>query len=204
VTIRQELSVLFDAWRTVHERYVRSVRDKPDCIWWSDERANIGALIGAAALVGWPAVQEFQDPRVKRQHRGDLWVQLPSQRGVFFEAKSCYVSASTPGNICRGMRAAHERSREQATKIANRMDRRDAVARITFASPRWRRKPGNKDVEKWLAQAVPWCRLITKAARGSSGDVEEWCGLPEGYETPREDGWHYPGVLLFGELLTRR
>lgn len=190
------LKRVFECWREIHCRYHEQVTLPPrkgdrerraDCIWWTTERGNVGALAAAAWLARAPAVEEYRDCAVRRRERVDMWMRLDGA-SVHVEAKLVWLKLGrSVANDAETVDGKLSSLRKQCARI----DDCERTLAITFVVPFGERATQESAIAHLNAvlQAMKSPRNVL-AWFGVDGRVPRW---------DRSDGLgRYPGVLMVG------
>jgi hypothetical protein len=197
------LKRVFECWREIHCRYHGQVslprRDgdrerRADCIWWTTERGNVGALAAAAWLARAPAVEEYRDCAVQPRERVDMWMQLDGA-SVHVEAKMHWLDLKDLGGEDT-MLAGIEDELSRIEKESARIQGCERHLALVFVVP--------YGIGLTQEAATRHLGAVVKPM-SSPRHVQAWFGVDAcvpHWEGPDHPG-HYPGVLMVGQVTER-
>lgn len=211
---------VFERWLVINKEYIERYKSSTDseytdCLYWYNERANVGALASAAWLSGGVALEEYSSDKEDEksgqfQGRRDLYFDYDGHC-ILCEAKIKWLD---PGDVDKQVREIGDEM-EEAVKATRQSCKGETWASIglalVFVVPRSNRFEGGGAEKRDLAKDSAWIeRLLatlqaTRDLRGN-GERNHTCDLLASLQTKdmpirsKKTGREYNQVILIGSV----
>lgn len=181
-----------EAWAFNLERYCR-LADVGDIPYYTNERANVGFLAGAAWSAGAIAMEEFPCDKGTTGNevsgRVDLWICSENGKEEYIEAK--FKSVSVHGNYINQINKVMEKAIAAAQHTKGDSDSRTvAISFIAFEI----NEPSSDKVLEYSENA------LIDISKQVDFDLLAWC-FPESCVEYVADDWVFPGIVMIGKVI---